>query len=177
MKQKIDFILNENLHLGERDIFRFYPRQSVFYLDNDDESEVLGDYCYSIISQTRDNENSNWESDVKFSSECDEDSAIYAVGMVCMDIANGIYEGRRINSRGGFDYYSYFDCEFHSFGECVTWIIHKGEDFGKVYYELSFWRYDNVGYRFSLEEDQMEAFGQYLVDCNEYMENHPKFVE
>lgn len=174
MKQKIDFILSENIHFGERYIFRFYPRRSAIYIDDSDKSVMFGDFYYSIIYQYRDDENSNWESDVKFCNECDEDSIIHDIGTVCINISNGIYEGSYINSLGHKKSYSYFDREYHSFGECTSWIIHRGDDLGKIYYEFLLWRYDNVGYRFSLEENQMKDFGQYLIDCIEYMKVHNK---
>ncbi|HAU85342.1 MAG TPA: hypothetical protein DCW90_07530 [Lachnospiraceae bacterium] len=176
MKQKIDFILKEDLHFGERYIFRFYPRQSSAYVDKDDNSVILGDYYYSIIYQYIDDEKHSWESDVKFCSECDEDSIICNVGNACINIANGNYEEEYIDCLGNKKTRNLFNYEFHSFGECTTWTIQKIDDMGKTYYGFLLWRYDNVGYRFTLE-NQMKDFGQYLIYCHEYMKDHVRAVK
>ena len=64
-------------------------------------------------------------------------------------------------------------------GTC--WQIHEyensvfnenDEEIFEKEYEFQLFNYDNVGYRFSLKKEQMKDFGQYLLDCCEYMLQH-----
>ena len=64
-------------------------------------------------------------------------------------------------------------------GTC--WQIHEyensvfnknDEEIFEKEYEFKLFNYDNVGYRFSLKKEQMKDFGQYLLDCCEYMLQH-----
>ena len=34
------------------------------------------------------------------------------------------------------------------------------------------WDFDNTGYRFTLEKNELKAFGEYLNECCEYMLAH-----
>ena len=67
----------------------------------------------------------------------------------------------------------------------VSWKIHEyensvsnenDEEIFEKEYEFQLFNYDNIGYRFSLKKEQMKEFGQYLLNCCEYMLQHGEAI-
>lgn len=175
-KRHIDFLLED--YDDERLIFRFYPRQSHCHGFGDEPpTDVNGIYkvyyAYSIIRQYKWDFNDQWESRIVFEERCDECSIIDEVGERCKLLSEG---------RETF-YYDDDDGEITTVDLCgnkmlpqgmgVDWTINKRKNWkGKVYYEFLLFDYYGVGFRFHLEQERMKDFGEYLLECCEYMLQH-----
>lgn len=179
MKQKIDFILEEDDYPGEetRLLFRFYPRKSRCYgkyskppKSWDEVYEV--DYVWSIFSQYKDeDEGPNWMMNARY-FEClgDENSIIGLIAEFCNILADGKEEYIWEDADGKTHITPILDHEHITFGDGVNWVIHK---YRKTdYYEFSLWDFDNTGYRFTLSADRLKSFGKYLRRCCDYMLRH-----
>lgn len=73
------------------------------------------------------------------------------------------------------------DSGMFSFGMGVSWKIHKyqiwiDEDTAEDRYEIQMFDRKNICYRFSLNLEQLKEFGQYLLDCCEYMLAHEESI-
>lgn len=177
MKQKIDFILEEDDYPGEetRLLFRFYPRKSRCYgkyskppKSWDEVYEV--DYVWSIFSQYKD-EGPNWMMNARY-FEClgDENSIIGLIAEFCNILADGKEDYIWEDADGKTHITPILDHEHITFGDGVNWVIHK---YRKTdYYEFSLWDFDNTGYRFTLSTDRLKSFGKYLRKCCDYMLRH-----
>ena len=91
-KRKIDFIIEQEE--DERLIFRFYPRQSSCHSFGDEPPKSWSEvykvyYSYAIIKQWKFDPEGQWESEIMFSSGCDECSTIDEVAFVCLQLAEG----------------------------------------------------------------------------------------
>ena len=167
-KRKIDYIIEErNNH---RLIFRFYPRQSSCHSFGDEPP-----YSYAIISQWKLESDSQWESDVKYYEHCDECSIINEIAQRCLLLADG-YEtferedGERI---------PLLDKKVFPFGMGTEWTISKrtyvsnwDDEKEDMYYKFTLFDYFDKGYRFRINQENMKAFGEYLLRCCEYMLAH-----
>lgn len=173
-KRKIDFIISEDKKYGERLVFRFYPKQSTCHGLNDSPPKSWDEvykvyYTWAILLQMKDDEDSAWETEVKYDCICDECSIIGDIGYMCKKIADGIFEEEF--ERSGKKYTTKFlDDEHIVFGDGTQWIIHQYEARNKdIWYEFYLWRFDDVGYRFYLPQSRIKEFGEYLEMCCEHM--------
>ena len=181
-KKKIDFMLEEEV--DERLIFRFYPRQSSCHSFNENPPTKPEDvykvyYSYAIIKQFKWDNDSQWESEVFYRESFDECSIIDEVGHTCLLLADG-YEtferedGERI---------PLLDEELFPFGCGTKWTISKhtcteygcfkeDEDVVINYYTFTLFDHWNKGFKFTLKEEKLKAFGEYLLECCDYMLTH-----
>lgn len=177
-KRKIDFILNKSK--DERLIFRFYPRQSSCHSHSDNPPKSWSEvykvyYNYAIIEQWRYGDDSPWKSEVMFNSNCDECSIIDEIGHRCLLLADGleIYktdDGREIEL---------LNQRTLPFGMGVEWTITKktctnweDEDTKDTYYTFTLFDWWGKGFKFTLNDKNTKAFGEYLLECCEYMLAH-----
>lgn len=167
-KRKIDFVLYEDK--DEILVFRFYPRQSNCHSFNDIpptkwEEVYKVYYAYSIFRR--------WKDDnyvvALFDCGCDECSIIG-------EIANRIkliIEGKKsvtVNHTGKEYTIELLNNEVQPFGDGVSWTINECRKSDS--YEIVLWKYDEIGYRFYLEKNQLKDFGLYLQECCDYMLAH-----
>lgn len=122
-----------------------------------------------------------WETEKVFECICDERSIINEVGMVCVELASG--KTQIVFERDGEKHvWHYLNERMRPLGDVVDWTINKFDNQWaydilhgtkyQEYYEFILWRYDNVGYKFTLNASRMNAFGKYLDTCCEYMLAH-----
>lgn len=182
--RKLDFIISEED--DERLVFRFYPRQSNCHSFNDERPKSWNDvykvyYAYSILNQYKFEPNDEWETEVVFECGCDECSIIDEVGMACLGLASGKTQ-KIFEHEGKKHVWSYLNERMRPFGDGVDWTIHKFDNQWaydnlpgakyQEYYEFVLWKCDNVGYKFTLESERINEFGEYLERCCEYMLVH-----
>jgi len=176
-KRKIDYIIKESDNV--RLIFRFYPRRSHCHSFNDEPPKNWNGvykvyYNYAIIKQWKIRPNDQWESEVVFYESCDECSIIDKVGQRCLLLADGTEtfereDGERI---------PLLDRNIIPFGYGTEWTISKhtcvgwDDSDGYTYYKFTLFDYFNTGYRFNINEEDIKAFGEYLLGCCEYMLAH-----
>lgn len=182
--RKLDFVISEED--DERLIFRFYPRQSSCHSFNNEQAKSWDEvykvyYSYSVLSQHKWNSDDVWETEKVFESKCDECSIIDSVGIACIELADGETQ-KIIEHEGTRHIWHYLDEKMQPLGDGVDWTIRKFDNQWvydnlpgtkyQEYYEFILWRYDNVGYKFTLNASRMNAFGKYLDKCCEYMLAH-----
>jgi len=192
-KRKIDFILNERR--GYRLIFRFYPKRSSCHSFNENPPKSWNEvykvyYSYAILEEYDDlhyfeddkysETEHDWNVKQVFDESSDECSCIDEVGFTCLQLAEGKTEySREIN--GELHTWQLLDTEKFPFGDGTSWKIHKyqiwiDEDTAEDRYEIQMFDKKNIGYRFSLNLKQLKEFGQYLLDCCEYMLAHGESI-
>lgn len=175
-KRKIDFVLEEN-DLWKT-VFRFYPRRSSCHSFGDEPPKSWKDvykvyYNYRVIRVYKDD--NSYE--VLYDSHCDECSIIDDIGHRCLLLADG-YEtferedGERI---------PLLNEKIIPFGMGADWTITKRictthnwdeDDEVAIYYTFMLFNWNNIGFRFTLTSDKIKAFGEYLLECCEYMLEH-----
>lgn len=166
MKRKIDYIIYSSNN--ERIVFRFYPRQShVHSFDDNPPSSWRGVYktyfAYSILHQWRWSPDSSWISNIVYKETCDECSVLDEIPMVISEILNKDIEN---------------DFTMIPLGMGTSWdwkykpSITVGERITSPAWTISLWRWDNVGYKFTLEEKQLIEFKEYLDYVLDYMLKH-----
>lgn len=181
-QRKLDFILEE------RDdyklIFRFYPRQSSCHSFDEKPPTKPEDvykvyYSYAIIEQSRWEPDEPWESEILFYQYCDECSIIDEIGEICLLLSKGIEEFTTSDNR---IIPLLNDCK-HAFGMGTNWFITKhtcieygyeedNEDIETIYYRFMLFKYNGVGFKFTLKKDKIKEFGEYLLKCCDYMLKH-----
>lgn len=194
-ERKLDFVLKERN--GYRLIFRFYPKQSHCHSFNDNPPTSWNEvykvyYSYSILEEYDDihyltnteSTDHDWNVRKVFEETCDECSIIDEVAFYCLQLADGKKEySREIDDE--LHTWQLLDTEIYPFGMGVSWKIHEyeksnydenNEEIIENEYEFQLFSYDNVGYRFSLNKEQMKEFGQYLTNCCEYMLKHGEAI-
>ena len=179
-KRKIDFILAQSD--DERLVFRFYPRQSSCHSFGDEPPKSWSEvykvyYSYAILKQWKFDIEDQWETEIMFEEDFDECSIIDEVGQRCLLLADG-YEtferkdGERI---------PLLDRTIYPFGMGTNWTISKrildgydkdGKNIIDTYYKFTLFNYFNKGFKFSINEKDIKAFGEYLLECCEYMLAH-----
>lgn len=180
-RRKIDFTLYENDY--EKIIFRFYPRQSSCHSFGDDPPKSWSDvykvyYYYRILIFCKEEDGSICRNyDVLFDADCDECSIIDEVSYVCSLLADGI----EVYKREDGEEIQLLNKEMFPFGMGVSWTISKyirssydweeGES-DIIYYTFMLFDYWNKGFKFTLKEKDIKAFGKYLNSCCEYMLEH-----
>lgn len=181
-KRKIDFVLEDNEFDDERLIFRFYPRQSSCHSFGDELPKAWSDvykvyYSYAVIKQWKFNPEDQWKSEIMFREECDECSIIDEIGRRCLLLSEGIEVYEREDGKE----IQLLDQKIYPFGMGTEWIIHKyvrssfNWDEGEpdiTYYTFVLFDYFDKGFKFTLEEKDIKAFGEYLLECCEYMLAH-----
>lgn len=177
-KRKIDFIIHQVE--DERLIFRFYPRQSSCHSFNEvpptkPEEIYKVYYSYAVIKQWKFNPEDQWESEIMFYEHCDECSEIDEVGQRCLLLADGIEVFKRDDDRE----IQLLDNRILPFGMGTNWTISKNtwtdwedKSIKHTYYKFTLFDYFDKGFRFSINEKDMKAFGEYLSECCEYMLAH-----
>ena len=164
-KRNIDFVLYE----GEDEIltFRFYPRQSSCHSFDDSLPSKWEDvykvyYSYSIFKRDKNDGFIN----VLFEVNCDECSVIDEVAARIALIVDGKRSVTLDNGR----FIELLNNEVQPMGDGVSWEIKECRTPNE--YEVVMWDFDNTGYRFTLEKNELKAFGEYLNECCEYMLAH-----
>lgn len=195
-KRKIDYIIEQED--DERLVFRFYPRRSSCHGFGNEPPKSWSDvykvyYSYAIIKQWKFNSEDQWESKIMFSSGCDECSAIDEVAFVCSQL----YEGKEVFIREDRHEIQLLNRPIMAFGMGVDWTISKhvciyedwdeedlqhcsnmdevwdcAKEIQKVYYTFMLFDYWGKGFKFTLEDKDVKAFGEYLLGCCEYMLAH-----
>lgn len=181
-KRKIDYIIEQSD--DRRLIFRFYPRHSSCHSFDDEPPKSWSEvykvyYSYAVIKQWKFNPEDQWESDIIFYEHCDECSEIYEVGQRCLLLADEIEVFKRKDGKE----IPLLDNQILPFGMGVDWTIskHSWTDFGcddgeedivYTYYEFMLFDYSNRGCRFDINQENIKAFGEYLLGCCEYMLAH-----
>lgn len=177
-KRKIDYILEQDD--DERLIFRFYPRRSSCHSFRNEPPKSWNDvfkvyYSYAIIKQYRSDD--IWESEVVFDSGCDECSIIDEIGHRCLLLA----DGTEVFTREDGSKLELLDNRIRPFGMGVEWTISKrtvhdiDDNDNEIvinYYKFTLFDWWDKGYRFTLNEKDLKAFGEYLLGCCEYMLEH-----
>lgn len=166
-KHRIDFILYENDY--SKIIFRFFPQQSNCHSFGDTpptkwEEVYKVYYYYEIIKKYTDEDR---ERIVLWKSDCDECSIISEVAYRIPLILEGKkkIEVEYSNAKFTINLFN----EMQPFGDGVFWKIDK---LHKDKYRFSMWNSNEVGYRFYLDKDKTQKFGEYLKECCEYMLAH-----
>lgn len=180
-KRKIDFILYEDDDY--KIVFRFYPRQSSCHSFGDEPPKNHKDiykvyYHYRILRFWKEDDGSiNRDYDVLFDAGCDECSIIDEIGHRCLLLAGGLEVYKREDGRE----IQLLNQRLYPFGMGTEWIISKRVrplfdwDEGEpdiTYYTFMLFEWCNRGYRFTLEEKDIKSFGEYLLECCEYMLAH-----
>ena len=153
---QISFILEEDKF--SKLIFRFLPQLSSCHSFNDNPPKSWQEvykvyYAYEIVEQWFDEGQNN--EDVLFSTSFDECSIIDCIG-------NYLIENTPIVGK--------VKETCMPFGAGVTWELSKTEDSDDMQFVL--WKHNNMGYQFWLPQEQCRNFGQFLIDCCEYMLAH-----
>ena len=167
-ERNIDFTLFEDK--DEKIIFRFLPRQSNCHSFGSEPPKDWNDvykvyYSYKIFHRWKDD---NYHS-VLFDCICDECSVINEVAERIKHIVNG--ESQVTVIRNNTEYtIELFNNEVFPIGDGVSWTINECSK--KDLYQIVMYRYDDVGYRFYLEKEQLKQFGEFLNKCCEYMLVH-----
>jgi len=183
-KRKIDFILENEKFDGRRLIFRFYPRQSSCHSFGDEPPKNWDDvykvyYSYAIINQWKFDSEDQWRSEIFFREGCDECSIIDEVGHRCLLLADGVEVFKRENGTE----IQLLDQMILPFGMGTNWTISKhtyttygwneeDEDEVQTYYTFTLFDWWNKGFKFTLKDNQLKDFGEYLLECCEYMLAH-----
>ena len=177
-KRKIDYIIEQED--DERLIFRFYPRQSSCHSFGDEPPKSWSDiykvyYSYAVIKQWKFNPEDQWESEIMFYEHCDECSEIDEVGQRCLLLADGIEVFKRDDGRE----IQLLDNRILPFGMGTNWTISKNtwtdwedKSIKHTYYKFTLFDCFDKGFRFSINEKDMKAFGEYLLGCCQYMFAH-----
>ena len=165
-KHRIDFTLYENDY--SKIIFRFRPDISNCHSFGDIPptkwEEVYKVYYYYEVFQKYSEDK---ERRVLWRSGCDECSIIGEVACRIPLILEGKkkVEVEYANAKFTINLFS----EIMPCGDGVFWKIDK---LNKDGYHFSIWNSDEIGYRFYLDKDKMQKFGEYLKECCEYMLAH-----
>jgi hypothetical protein len=177
-KKKIDYIIERSY--DRRLIFRFYPRQSSCHSFGDEPPKNWSDvykiyYSYAVIKQWKFNPEDQWESEIMFYESCDECSEIEEVGQRCLLLADGIEVFKRDDGRE----IQLLDNRILPFGMGTNWTISKNtwtdwenESIKHTYYKFTLFDHFDKGYRFKIKQEDIKAFGEYLLGCCEYMLAH-----
>lgn len=177
-KRKIDYIIEQSD--DERLIFRFYPRQSSCHSFGDETPKSWSDvykvyYSYAVIKQWKFNPEDQWESEIMFCEHCDECSEIGEIGQRCLLLADGYETFEREDGEA----IQLLDQKVFPFGMGTEWNISKrtwthfeNKDEKHTYYKFTLFDYFDKGYRFRIDEENIKAFGEYLLGCCEYMLAH-----
>lgn len=181
-KRKIDFILEERDN--ERLIFRFYPRRSSCHSFNDELPKSWNEvykvyYSYAIIKQWKFEPNDQWESEIMFYEDCDECSIIDGIGRICLLLADGVEVYKR---EDGIEIQLLNEVKM-PFGMGTEWMITKhtcvvygwnedDEDEEETYYTFILFNWFGKGFKFTLKDNKIKLFGEYLLECCEYMLAH-----
>lgn len=195
-KRKIDFIISKDNY--RRLIFRFYPRRSSCHSFNDETPKNWNEvykvyYSYAIIQQYKFESEDQWKSVVVFREDCDECSIIDEVGYRCLLLADGV----EVYEREDGEKFELLNQNILPFGMGTDWTISKHtctyddidendlqncanmaeimehmKEIREVYYTFMLFNYDNKGYKFTLEDKDIKAFGEYLLECCDYMLAH-----
>lgn len=166
-KHRIDFTLYENDYF--KIVFRFRPDISSCHSHNDQRPKSWDDvfkvyYYYEIIKKYKDEDR---ERAVLWKSGCDECSIISEVAYRIPFILEGKKKIEIEHSAAKVTinlFNEMFPC-----GDGVWWKIDK---LSKDNYQLYMWNSDEIGYRFYLDKDRTQKFGEYLKECCEYMLAH-----
>ena len=103
---------------------------------------------------------------------CDECSIIDEVASRIEHIVNG-EKHVVIKWRDEEHTIEMFNNEIRPAGDGVSWIINEHKDwYDETVYEVVLWKYNEIGYRFSVYKDRLKEFGKYLNECCEYMLAH-----
>lgn len=173
-KRKLDFIIEDRDDY--RLIFRFYPKSSTCHSFNENPPKSWNEvykvyYFYSVLIQWK-NENGKVEqTHTLFDSECDECSIIDEVGYRCQLIADGITESKVCD---GDETFSLINNDIFPMGMGVSWVIRIRPE--RDLFQLEMYRWDNIGYRFIVNREKLKEFGQFLIDCCEYMLVHGQSI-
>ena len=181
-KNKIDFVLEETDWY--KIVFRFYPRQSSCHSFNEElptkwEEVYKVYYHYRILKFWKEDDGTYDGYTVLFDSGCDECSIIDEIGHRCLLLADGTEVYEREDGRK----FELLNKNIFPFGMGTEWTITKrtvitygmfeeDEDIEKTYYTFMLFDYWGKGYKFTLEEKDMKPFGEYLIECCEYMLTH-----
>lgn len=166
---KIDFVLHDDKY--EIIIFRFRPRQSSCHSFGKNpptswEEVYKVYYSYSIFKKYKDDDRSS----VLFNCSCDECSVIDEVAARCLYLANGQTSVDAPHPHTGENRtIQLLDNEIHPIGYGVSWDIKYLYD---DLYSISMFGWDGIGYRFNLNQKKLKKFGDYLIECCEYMLAH-----
>lgn len=175
-KRKIDYVLMECK--DKRLVFRFYPRQSSCHSFGNNPPASWKDvykvyYNYAIIKQFKLNEENNWESEVVFNSQCDECSILDEVGERCKLLGAGKETWTVRNEDGKEHTFSLCNNKIHPFGDGIEWEIHRYKSWNEeTFYEFLLFDSNDIGFRFYLKGVDVSKFGEYLIECCEYMLRH-----
>lgn len=167
-KRKIDFTLDENEY--RKIIFRFYPRRSSCHSFGNEPPKSYNDvykvyFAYSVLYI--DKEDNSCE--ILFDCYCDECSKIDDIAASCKLLYDGIEIYKGIDRFSGKEYeIQLLDKEFRPIGMGVSWTISKHA----TCYTFAMFYYTNKGYRFTLDKEKMNEFGEYLQGCCDYMLAH-----
>lgn len=154
----------------ERRIFRFYPRRSHCHGFDDKPPKTWKGvykvyYTYAIIYQSKyDDEDTEWDSMIIYDCASDECSCLGSVGKDCVNIAAGKKKIGRNKLSYGLD---------------IKWEIEKKvsvEPNIESCYEFTLSNYFGQAGRFCINQSQMYDFGQYLMNCCEYMLAHSEGI-
>lgn len=168
-KRHIDFILHKDEY--NTIIFRFRPRQSTCHSFGfspptswDDVYKVY--YSYSIINKCNDSN----ESGILYDCPYDECSVIDEVANRCLLLADGKTSLNVTDPESGKTRtIQLLNNEIHPMGYGTSWDIkHLYDDV----YVISMFNWNDIGYRFYLNLDELKSFGDFLNDCCEYMLTH-----
>ena len=177
-KRKIDYIIEETD--DERLIFRFYPKDSHCHSFGDEPPKKWSEvykvyYSYAIIKQWETLDEEKPITKNMFVATCDECSVIDQIGNLCLLLADG-YETfeRKDGERVPF-----LDERIFPIGMGIEWTISKktwtdweDENTKHICYKFTLFDYFDKGFRFSIDEKDVKAFGEYLLGCCEYMLEH-----
>lgn len=171
-KRKIDFTIEDNEY--EKIIFRFYPRQSSCHSFGDEPPKNKDEiykvyYHYCVLNFLKDNDGSYDGYYVMYDSMCDECSVIDEVAIRLKYLSEGKKEVEVTHDNNTYTV-KLLNTEIYEFADCTSWKImeHRVCDM----YKFELFRYDDVGFRFSLYKDRAYEFGKYLQSCCDYMLAH-----
>ena len=159
----IDFILIDNQF--ETITFRFLPRKSSCHSFDDNPPQCWEGvykvyYAYEIIKASK----LTGKTERVYKCHCDECSVIDDIALRCKLIADG--HTHHLVKREDESYkVKLLNVEVRPFGYGTSWKLIKSNK--KI--EIQLFRWDNKGYRFSLDKETLRKFGEYLEECCEYM--------
>ena len=171
-RRHIDFILYEDD--VKKVVFRFYPRLSSCHSFGEEPPKSWQEvykvyYRYRVLKFYKDAYNGHECYYELFDSLCDECSIIDDVAASCTYLAEG--KTRAIVTRRNETYtINLLDNTSFPFGDGVSWTIRKCKN--EKYFNFELFRPDNVGFKFCLPKERLVEFGNYLIDCCEYMLAH-----
>ena len=166
MKKRIDFIIDDDLR--ERLLFRFYPRRSRVYGFHDEPPKTWDVvyktyFSYAIIKQYKNDENSNWDSEIMYEEDFDECSCIQELSYILKEIINSEHKSK-------YKIFPHGDGTSYNIAE---WLDRKY----KTHYQImTFQSYTNKGYRFSIKENQLIEFAKTIDYFLEYMLKHSEGI-